>query len=121
MLRNCGTQDGELYKPDSMNMGGFEMDGAGMGGSPPSDMPGGFAASQFSGERPEGGEASEGGSSGGVPEDSGGFAFEGGAPAASLWAGAARISTIPTTTWTVTPPFGRAKSPKQIALTASAL
>ncbi len=72
MLRNCGTQDGELYKPDSMNMGGFEMDGAGMGASPPSDMPGGFAASQFSGERPEGGEASEGGSSGGVPEDSGG-------------------------------------------------
>lgn len=102
MLRNCGTQDGELYKPDSMNMGGFEMDGAGMGGSPPSDMPGGFAASQFSGERSEGGEASEGGSSGGVPEDSGGasqpagsggFAFEGGGPGGfSLGGGGADLN-----------------------------
>lgn len=102
MLRNCGTQDGELYKPDSMNMGGFEMDGAGMGGSPPSDMPGGFAASQFSGERPEGGEASEGGSSGSVPEDSGGasqpagsggFAFEGGGPGGfSLGGGGADLN-----------------------------
>ena len=102
MLRNCGTQDGELYKPDSMNMGGFEMDGAGMGGSPPSDMPGGFAASQFSGERPEGGEASEGGSSGDIPEDgggasqpagSGGFAFEGGGPGGfSLGGGGADLN-----------------------------
>ena len=42
MLRNFGTQDGELYKPDSMEMGGGESSGGGMfdmGGFDPSSMP----------------------------------------------------------------------------------
>ncbi len=43
MLRNFGTQDGELYKPESMGMGGGDSDkksGSGMPGEPPSgDMP----------------------------------------------------------------------------------
>ena len=32
MLRNFGTQDGELYKPDTMEMGGGSSSGGGMGG-----------------------------------------------------------------------------------------
>lgn len=31
MLRNYGAQSGELYKPDSMNIGGFDMGGMDMG------------------------------------------------------------------------------------------
>ena len=41
LLRNYGTQDGELYKPDSMNIGGFDMGDMDMGDFSPSDMPGG--------------------------------------------------------------------------------
>ena len=130
MLRNCGTQDGELYKPDSMNMGGFEMDGAGMGGSPPSDMPGGLPPHSSLARGPRGARRQRAALRAAFqktaaaphsPPAAAALRLKAGAPAASLWAGAARISTIPTTTWTVTPPFGRAKSPKQIALTTSAL
>ncbi|MBR6958043.1 MAG: CotH kinase family protein [Erysipelotrichaceae bacterium] len=40
MLRNYGTQDGELYKPDSMEMGGSSSSGAssGSGGFQPGSM-----------------------------------------------------------------------------------
>ncbi|MCR5790508.1 MAG: CotH kinase family protein [Lachnospiraceae bacterium] len=47
MLRNFGTQDGELYKPDTMGMGGDKAKGSaagsGMpgGGAPPEGFPGG--------------------------------------------------------------------------------
>ena len=34
MLRNFGTQDGELYKPDSMEMGGGKSSSGGPGGGP---------------------------------------------------------------------------------------
>ncbi|MBR5407256.1 MAG: CotH kinase family protein [Lachnospiraceae bacterium] len=44
MLRNFGTQDGELYKPDSMEIGGGNKDSSSGGG------PGGFPG----GEKPEG-------------------------------------------------------------------
>ncbi len=72
MLRNYGTQDGELYKPDSMNIGGFDMGDMDMGDFSPSDLPGGFDFSQLPDEMPEGGEAPEAGSSSGLPEDGGG-------------------------------------------------
>ncbi len=49
MLRNFGTQDGELYKPDSMEMGGGKSSSSRSGGpsmsnmpSPPSGMPSGM-------------------------------------------------------------------------------
>ncbi len=42
MLRNFGTQDGELYKPDSMEMGGGPGGDAGKG-----KMPGGFPGGNF--------------------------------------------------------------------------
>ena len=72
LLRNYGTQDGELYKPDSMNIGGFDMGDMDMGDFSPSDMPGGgFGFSQFPGEMPEGSEAPEAGPSDGSPEDGG--------------------------------------------------
>lgn len=68
MLRNYGTQDGELYKPDSMNIGGFDM-----GDFSPSNMSsGGFDFSQFQEEMPEGFETPESGSSSGSPEGSSG-------------------------------------------------
>lgn len=71
MLRNYGTQDGELYKPDSMNIGGFDT-GDNMGDFSPSDMPDGdFDFSQFPDEMPEGSEAPEAGPSDGSPEDGG--------------------------------------------------
>lgn len=68
MLRNYGAQSGELYKPDSMNIGGdFDMGGfGGQGGASdtaPADsgsydipqLPEGFDISDFGGgERPEG-------------------------------------------------------------------
>lgn len=72
MLRNYGTQDGELYKPDSMNIGGFDMGDMDMGDFSPSDLPGGFDFSQLPDEMPEGVEAPEAGSSSGLPEDGGG-------------------------------------------------
>lgn len=72
MLRNYGAQDGELYKPDSMNIGGFDT-GDNMGDFSPSDMPDGdFDFSQFPDEMPEGFETPESGSSTGLPEDGGG-------------------------------------------------
>ena len=56
MLRNYGAQSGELYKPDSMNIGGdfdmgdFDMGGFDFGGFSPSDMPEGGDFEQFSDE-----------------------------------------------------------------------
>lgn len=43
LLRNYGTGDGELYKPDSMNMGGGDKDGD-FGGQPPQPGEGDGAA-----------------------------------------------------------------------------
>ena len=59
MLRNYGTQDGELYKPDSMEIGGDN-------GSSDSSS-GGFG----------GGQGDPGGSFGGMTPPSGGFGFGG--------------------------------------------
>ena len=42
MLRNFGTQDGELYKPDSMEMGGNKSSDSGSGKTDSSSFPGGF-------------------------------------------------------------------------------
>lgn len=71
MLRNYGTQDGELYKPDSMNIGGFDAGDMDMGDFSPSDMPAGdFDFSQFQGGMPEGLEAPES-----APSDSSSFDF----------------------------------------------
>lgn len=73
MLRNYGTQDGELYKPDSMNIGGFDMGDMDMGDFSPSDMPGGGSDfSRFQDEMPERFETPESGSSNGSPEGSSG-------------------------------------------------
>ncbi len=56
LLRNYGVKSGELYKPDSMNMGG----GFGGGGMPDMgempEMPDDFDPSEFGGEMPEMGE-----------------------------------------------------------------
>ncbi len=41
MLRNFGTQDGELYKPDSMEMGGGKDKSSSSGGAPEGGFPGG--------------------------------------------------------------------------------
>ncbi len=94
MLRNFGTQDGELYKPDSMEMGGGEGGPSFGGGFPggdfdpenmptppdmgdfdPSNMPepddskqreGSGEGDRESGKRPEGGGGSSMGSRGGA-------------------------------------------------------
>jgi len=57
MLRNYGTQDGELYKPESMGMGGNDdSDKKGPGGDfNPGDKPEGFGGGDFDPENmPEG-------------------------------------------------------------------
>ena len=46
MLRNFGTQDGELYKPDSMEMGGNSDDKSSDSSKPESGFPGGGGPSQ---------------------------------------------------------------------------
>ena len=64
MLRNYGTQDGELYKPDSMEMGGGDDNKSGgfsmpdMEGFDPDSMPdrGDFDPSEFEGKKPSSGE-----------------------------------------------------------------
>ena len=73
MLRNFGTQDGELYKPDSMQMGG----GASSSKTSMPDMgdidASGFSASDFAGMAPpsgEGGFSFGGGFGAGSPGDS---------------------------------------------------
>ena len=74
MLRNYGTQDGELYKPDSMNIGGFDTGDMDMGDFSPPDMPDGdFDFSQFPDDMSNGFEMPESGSS--QPPDSGSFDF----------------------------------------------
>jgi spore coat protein CotH len=91
-LRNFGTRDGELYKPDSMEMGGDKSSSSPSSSSPEppggrdfdfgGDMPqmpteGGF---DFGGEMPEMPESGDPGSDGETPEmpSFGGFSFGGG-------------------------------------------
>ena len=69
MLRNYGTQDGELYKPESMGVGGSGTDGApgdkpDMGDFDPSNMPGGAPE-----DRPDMGDFDPSD----LPSDRGGF------------------------------------------------
>ena len=79
MLRNFGTQDGELYKPDSMEMGGGKSSSSSSSSSSaPSAPEGGFGGGGFSfGGRPRpGSESSEG--SGNGEQSEGRFSFGGG-------------------------------------------
>lgn len=76
MLRNYGTQDGELYKPDSMN-----MNNTGMGDLNPPDRGDNPASSPSGREQPDDVPAPGGGSEmeGGMqPPDMGGGGFGGG-------------------------------------------
>lgn len=89
MLRNYGTQDGELYKPENMDMGGApddgDVSGSGFPGgdfgnmTPPSDFGGGpgggFVGRPDSdlGDRPEGGP--DGASEDFDPSEMGGVSF----------------------------------------------
>lgn len=95
LMRNYGTADGNLYKPDSMNMGGGAksggFDGGGFGGQPPqfseekdaggkklpkgADFQGG-EISDFKEGMPFGGEKPDFGS--GKPPGGGGFSMGGG-------------------------------------------
>lgn len=65
LLRNYGAESGELYKPDSMNIGGFSEDM-----SPPSQGEGGFDFSAF-GSPPEDFGGAQG-PSGGTDQGEGG-------------------------------------------------
>ena len=79
MLRNFGTQDGELYKPDSMEMGGGRSSSSSSSSSSaPSAPEGGFGGGGFSfgGRTRPGSESSEG--SGNGEQSEGGFSFGGG-------------------------------------------
>ena len=71
MLRNFGTQDGELYKPDSMEMGGGKSSSGSSGSSE-----GGFPGNMPSGDIPSGGDGTF--PSGGFPGGSGDGNFPGG-------------------------------------------
>ncbi|MBO4749784.1 MAG: CotH kinase family protein [Lachnospiraceae bacterium] len=71
MLRNFGTQDGELYKPDSMEMGGGKSSSGSSGSSE-----GGFPGNMPSGDIPSGGDGSF--PSGGFPGGSGDGTFPSG-------------------------------------------
>lgn len=53
LLRNYGVESGELYKPDSMDIG------VGMGDGDRGEMPEEFGASQFEGKMPEGFDPSQ--------------------------------------------------------------
>lgn len=57
LLRNYGTEDGELYKPDSMQMGGGSKDGH-FGGQPP--QPGGHFPEPGERKEPENDSSKEG-------------------------------------------------------------
>ena len=77
MLRNFGTQDGELYKPESMGMGNNKdssSDNQGQGG--PGGMPGGMPAGGF-GDMPGGGFGGNGERPERPGKDSGSDAEEG--------------------------------------------
>ena len=63
LLRNFGTQDGELYKPDSMEMGGGGSSSGSSATSKGSAAPSGFDMSDFAGMTP--------------PSDADGFPFGG--------------------------------------------
>ena len=86
MLRNFGTQDGELYKPDSMEMGGGENDSQSAApASPGPSMPDmsnmDFSAFGRRGSSVEAEEAEEAASEGGFSFDpnnmpEGGFSFD---------------------------------------------
>ena len=88
MLRNFGTQDGELYKPDSLEMGagrgaqkssGSSSGSSGFGGMTPPSGPGGSGFDFGGGSFPSGGRSGSGrsgsGGSGSVPTDSGDSSF----------------------------------------------
>ena len=47
ILRNYGTQDGEIYKPESMGMGGGDSDKKSSGSSDKQGPPGGFPGGDF--------------------------------------------------------------------------
>lgn len=71
LLRNYGTEDGELYKPDGMNMGGSFKGDKGFAGSPPRAGDEG---------RPDGGGRKPGGEhdlAGAPPKHDGGFGMGG--------------------------------------------
>lgn len=81
MLRNYGTQDGELYKPDTMEMGGGDSSDSSSGKSGSSGfsfgdgMPSGGGSFPSGGNMPSGGGFSSGGGfpSGGFPSGDSGF------------------------------------------------
>lgn len=96
MLRNYGTQDGELYKPDSMEMGSGKSSGSSSsssGGMTPPSSSGGFpsggpsgfdpsnrpgsSSSGFGGMTPPGGSQGFPGNEGGDTESSGSPSFDG--------------------------------------------
>ena len=79
MLRNFGTQDGELYKPDSMEMGGGKSSSSSSSSSSaPSAPEGGFGGGRFSfgGRTRPGSESSESSENG--EQSEGRFSFGGG-------------------------------------------
>lgn len=87
LLRNYGANAGELYKPDSMDMGGGEKDG---------DFPGGEGeAPAMDGDFPGGGmSAGSDGKMGAMPD--GGFPGGGGFPGNSMNAGSdGRMDAMP--------------------------
>lgn len=68
LLRNYGVKNINLYKPDSMDMGGMGGDNKDTGKSQPGgNMPEGFDPSQFGGSMPEGFDPSQSG--GKMPSD----------------------------------------------------
>lgn len=76
MLRNYGTQDGELYKPDTMEMGGGESSSKSSGSSSGSGSSGfSFGGGMPSGNFPSGGDKPSGNSpsGGGMPSGGGSF------------------------------------------------
>lgn len=75
MLRNYGTQDGELYKPDSMEMGGEKSSGSGSGFGP---SQGGFPGGSKPGDNGDSEEDSDSGRPSGKERPSGGFPGGGG-------------------------------------------
>ena len=64
MLRNYGTQDGELYKPDSMEIGGGDSKGSSQDSGAPSGFPGGGMTPPSGGMTPPSGFPGQSDSSG---------------------------------------------------------
>lgn len=111
LLRNYGVQDGELYKPDSMNIGG--------GGDPGGD----FKADDmdFENMTPPDMDREDAPQPPAAPESAQQrILIFPTAKAASPWAEAARTSIIQTMSWTATRPSGTARSPTPQRPTTSA-